>query len=44
MRQAAFKDVKPSTDVDLARNVMGVDATMLARINAKPAKGAALAK
>jgi peptidyl-prolyl cis-trans isomerase D len=44
VRQAAFKDVKPSTDVDLARNVMGVDATMLARINAKPAKGAALAK
>jgi peptidyl-prolyl cis-trans isomerase D len=44
VRQAAFKEVKPSTDVDLARNAMGVDATMLARINAKPAKGAALAK
>ena len=44
VKDAAIKIVKPSTDLDLARNVMGVDAAMLARINAKPAKGAVLAK
>ena len=41
LHDAAVKVVKPTTDLDLARSAMGVDAAMVARATAKPAAGAA---
>jgi peptidyl-prolyl cis-trans isomerase D len=40
MAKAAVDEVKPRTNLDLARQVMGVDAATLARATAKPANAA----